>query len=97
LVSLTSIPGKLMEQLILETTSTYMKKRWSGVVGTDSQKGKSYFHNPKTFCDEMTALVDEEREMDIVYLDFSKTFDTVFHNILIGKLYKCGLNEQTVM
>ncbi|KAK4830265.1 hypothetical protein QYF61_009358 [Mycteria americana] len=33
----------------------------------------------------MTGLVDEEREMDIVYPDFSKDFDTVSHNILIGK------------
>ena len=34
--------------------------------------------------------------MDVVYLDFSKPFDTVSHNILIGKLRKCGLDEWTV-
>jgi len=32
----------------------------------------------------------------IVYLDFSKAFDTVSHNILIGKLKKCGLEDWTV-
>jgi len=31
-----------------------------------------------------------------VYRDFSKAFDTVSHNILIGKLRKCGLDEWTV-
>jgi len=31
-----------------------------------------------------------------IYLDFSKTFDTVSHNILIGKLRKCGLDEWSV-
>ncbi|GAB0183644.1 mitochondrial enolase superfamily member 1 [Grus japonensis] len=43
----------------------------------------------------MTGWVDEGREVDVVYLDFSKAFDTVFHNILIGKLRKCGLDEWT--
>jgi len=33
--------------------------------------------------------------VDIVYLDFSKAFNTVSHNILIGKLRKCGLDEGT--
>ena len=31
--------------------------------------------------------------MDVVYLDFSKAFDTVSHNILTGKLRKFGLDE----
>jgi len=31
--------------------------------------------------------------VDVVYLDFSKAFDTVFHNVSIGKLKKYGLGE----
>jgi len=34
--------------------------------------------------------------MDVVYLDFSKAFNTVSHNILLGKLRKCGLDEWSV-
>jgi len=45
-----------------------------------------------TFYDGMTGWVDEGRAVDVVYLDFSKAFDTVFYNILLGKLRKCGLD-----
>jgi len=34
--------------------------------------------------------------VNVVYLDFSKAFDTVSHNILIGKLRKCGLDDWSV-
>lgn len=32
--------------------------------------------------------------MDIVYLTFSKAFDTAFHHILIDKMMKYGLGNQ---
>ncbi|PKU48045.1 reverse hypothetical protein [Limosa lapponica baueri] len=48
------------------------------------------------FCDAITGWLDEGRAADVIYLDFSKAFDTVSHNILIGKLRKCGLDEGTV-
>jgi len=32
----------------------------------------------------------------IVYLDFSKAFDTLSHSIFTQKLMKYGLDEQTV-
>jgi len=43
--------------------------------------------------DEMTGLVDEERAVDSVYLDFCKAFDIVLHQILIDKLVMYGLDE----
>jgi len=33
--------------------------------------------------------------MDIVYIDFSKAFHAVSHNILLGKIRKCRLDEWT--
>ncbi|GAB0203786.1 mitochondrial enolase superfamily member 1 [Grus japonensis] len=96
-VSLTSIPGKVMEQLILGVISKHVEEE--EVIGGGQHgftKGKSCLTNLIAFYDDMTGWVDEGRAVDVVYLDFSKAFDTVSHNILIGKLRKCGLIEWTV-
>jgi len=52
--------------------------------------------HPIAFCEGMNGWVDEGRTVDVVYLDFSKAFYALSHNILIGKVRKCGLDEWTV-
>ncbi|GAB0204475.1 mitochondrial enolase superfamily member 1 [Grus japonensis] len=92
-VSLISIPGKMMEQLILGIINKRGEKK---VIGRDQHgftKGKSCLTDLIAFHNGTTGWLDEERAVDVVYLGFSKAFDTVSHNILIGKLRKCGLDE----
>jgi len=56
-------------------------------------KGKSCLTNLMALFHGLTGWVHEGRAVDVVYLDFSKAFDNVSHNILIGKLRKRGLDE----
>lgn len=46
------------------------------------------------FYQEVAGLVDEGKTVDIVYLDISKAFNTVFYKALIDKLLMHGLDEQ---
>lgn len=83
-----------MEHLILEAISIHMEdKKVIRSSQHEFTKGKSCLTNLIAFYDETTTWMDEGRAVDIVYLDFSKAFNTVPHNILIGKLRKCGLDE----
>lgn len=56
-------------------------------------KGKSCLSFLNTFCDDSTASVVEGREADIIFLDSSKAFDTVFFSMFIAKLVRYGLDK----
>jgi len=93
-VSLTSILGKVMEQLILEAIMKQVEEK--KVIRSNQHgftKGKSCLTNLIAFYAGITGWLDGGRAVDVVYLDFSKAFNTVSHNILLGKLRKCGLDE----
>ena len=96
-ISLTSIPGKVLEKFIKEAIL-------NGLANTnilrDSQHGflagRSCLINLISFYDQVTYHLDKGEEIDVIYLDFRKAFDLVSCDHLLAKLANCGLGSTTI-
>ncbi|CAM4572930.1 unnamed protein product, partial [Caretta caretta] len=82
-ISLTSVLGKIMEQILKESILKHLEER---KVIKNSQhrftKGKSCLTNLIVFYDKIIGSVNEGKAVDMLFLDFRKAFDTVSHSIL---------------
>ena len=92
LASLTAVACKLMETFVRDAIMNHLKdnnllsKYQDGFV-----QGKSCATQLLACIDTWTRVLDEGGNLDIIYLDFQKTFDTVPHQRLLQKLYAYGI------
>ncbi|KAK4819390.1 hypothetical protein QYF61_003661 [Mycteria americana] len=96
-VSLTSVPRKIIERFILSALNRHVQAN-QGIRPRQCgfMKGRSRLTNLLSFYNQVTCLVDEGKAVDVLYLDFSKAFDTVSHRILLEKLAAHGLGGCTL-
>eukprot|EP00061_Rhincodon_typus_P004368 g22413.t1 len=48
--------------------------------------------NPGNCRSELTKVIDEDRSVDVVYMDFSEAFDKVPHDSLVRKIKMHGIH-----
>ena len=94
-ISLTSIIGKLLETIIAHYIVGFLE---SNELIVNSQHGfrrnRSCVTNLLAFFSDMLEKYDENRAIDIIYLDFKKAFDKVPHKRLLSKMHAIGIRGQ---
>ena len=90
-VSLTSVLCKVLERVVREQMLTYL---FDHDILPRNQHGflskKSTVTNLLECLDEWSTNFDNKLQSDVIYLDYSKCFDTVVHDKLLYKLRRYG-------
>ena len=96
-VSLTAVLSKTMEHIIYSET---MKHLMACNLISDNQhgfrKGRSCETQLALFIQDIQSALDKKKEVDRIFLDFAKAFDTVSHDLLIHKLKRFNICPQVV-
>uniref|UniRef100_A0A1X7TEY0 Reverse transcriptase domain-containing protein n=1 Tax=Amphimedon queenslandica TaxID=400682 RepID=A0A1X7TEY0_AMPQE len=91
-ISLLCILSKVLERLIFE-------RIYPHIAATISHnqfgfmKQRSTLQQLLAHLNNIVSIVARSKQVDVAYLDIKKAFDTVDHNLLLEKLWRCELGE----
>ena len=91
-ISLTSVPGKILEKLICGEIVDHMTK--NNLFSSEQHgfiSGKSCTTQLLKFLEDLTQALDNGKDVDVIFLDFCKAFDKVPHRRLLKKLWAYGI------
>ena len=92
-VSLTSITCKILESFITDAIRNYMEK--NNLVSKCQHGFRQHRSCVTQLLEELndlTTFIENQQDIDIIYLDFSKAFDSVPHQRLLNKLQAYGID-----
>ena len=91
-ISLTLVPGKLLERLIRDILVKHMEENnLFSKAQHGFMTGRSCSTQLLELMEELTETLDFNGDVDIIYLDFKKAFDKVPHKRLLKKLWGYGI------
>ena len=96
-ISLTSIICKMLESFIRDRVIDHMKK--NNLIESSQHgflTGRSCELNLLTYLNEVHKELDKGRQVEVVFMDLSKAFDTIPHKRLINKLKNISLPNQII-
>lgn len=91
-ISLLSIFSKIFEKLMKKHLICFLQTR--NILNNEQfgfRQGLNTFNALNTFSEQIYSSLDKQNSLLSIYVDFSKAFDTVRHDILIKKLHYYGI------
>ena len=89
-ISILSTLPKLFESIIASRLSDYLFSK-IGPYQHGFMKGRSVLTNLLLYNDYLFSAFQNNQQVDSVYIDFSKAFDTVNHERLLQKVWNAGV------
>ncbi|MES9880231.1 MAG: reverse transcriptase domain-containing protein [Sedimenticola sp.] len=91
-VSITSVPCKVLESIIRDAITAHFDSH--NLISSEQHgfvKRKSCLTNLLETLDDITSALDNGEGMDMIFLDYSKAFDSVAPRRLIHKVERYGI------
>lgn len=91
-ISILSNLAKVFEQILYGYIFNNIHRHISPVQH-GFMRGKSTVTNLLCITQDICSAIDCRSQLDVVYTDFARAFDTVDHGILLDKLHRFGFNS----
>lgn len=92
-ISITSLVGKLLQRIIRDVIVDHLDT--NNLVSTEQhgfRSGKSCTTQLLEAIDDWTEAIDQNKQVDVIYLDYKKAFDKVPHKRLLHKIKGYGID-----
>ena len=96
-ISLLSIFSKIFEKLMKKSLLNFLESKY--IIDPRQfgfRAGRNTFSALKTFTEEIYNSLDKQHSLLSIYIDFTKAFDTVKHDILLRKMQHYGIRGTVI-
>ena len=97
-ISLTCVPSKIVERIICQKIFQHLQS--NGILHPAQhgfQKGRSTCSNLLESLNDWTQVIESRQCLAVIYIDFSKAFDTVSHKKLFARLHSYGIRGSLLL
>lgn len=97
-ISLTSIPCKLLEHILYKEIMAHLST--NNLLASQQhgfRKGLSCTTQLIEFNHDLVSEIDNSGQIDCLFLDFQKAFDTVSHSFLLSKLAALNIDREVLV